>query len=332
MGERAAIPLTRQQALRARLVCQGLGAKRIRAAGSAAHTVEGLLSVPQKHAAHAIGLRSRATRRDVDEALRRAELVAVHVLGLQRRLVSAGDVRWLQELTSPHVERTLTGELAALGLTSRVIGTSLYAIADLLSDSHRMTATDMAPHLAAHGLPHDGRAYRTLLGLASLRGLVCFVDGGYLLTDDIVPPQRHLDPDEALARLARRFYEGHGPSSLGDLARWSSLPLSLAARATAAAAADLITYDVDGLEHHGPRLLLPLNGDVTHRLTLNDEAVHPYPDLPFLAGTPAPEGVDGLILHGVHVTGYFRFDEAPSAGPGVVSEAASEPAGLRPRS
>ena len=44
-----------------------------------------------------------------------------------------------------------------------------------------------------------------------------------------------MDPDEALATLARRYMAGYGPASAADLARWSGLALGTARRALDAA-------------------------------------------------------------------------------------------------
>jgi len=43
-----------------------------------------------------------------------------------------------------------------------------------------------------------------------------------------------VDPDLALATLARRYLAGYGPAAAADLASWSGLPLSTARRALAA--------------------------------------------------------------------------------------------------
>jgi hypothetical protein len=45
------------------------------------------------------------------------------------------------------------------------------------------------------------------------------------------PEDRLLDPDDALAELARRYLAGHGPAGPADLAAWSGLPVGRARRA-----------------------------------------------------------------------------------------------------
>jgi hypothetical protein len=78
-----------------------------------------------------------------------------------------------------------------------------------------------------------------------MEGVLCF--GPYrgkqptvALLDEWVPaPPRELEGDEALGELARRYLDGHGPATEGDLAWWSGLSLGEARRAIAIARHDL---------------------------------------------------------------------------------------------
>lgn len=45
----------------------------------------------------------------------------------------------------------------------------------------------------------------------------------FVLVDEWLPPARHLARDEALARLACRYFQGHGPATVHDFAWWSGL-------------------------------------------------------------------------------------------------------------
>jgi Winged helix DNA-binding domain len=57
---------------------------------------------------------------------------------------------------------------------------------------------------------------------------------------------RALDPDDALAELARRYLGGHGPAGPEDLAAWSGLPLGRARRAFELVAGELREVELDG--------------------------------------------------------------------------------------
>ena len=85
--------------------------------------------------------------------------------------------------------------------------------------------------LAARGHPGLGqRSVNVLMPWAAAQGLVVGLpDGRYRAAE----PSAAVDPDLALATLARRYLAGYGPAGPADLASWSGLPLSTARRALA---------------------------------------------------------------------------------------------------
>jgi hypothetical protein len=75
-------------------------------------------------------------------------------------------------------------------------------------------------------------------------GEQCFV-----LMDEWIRAPRRLEGDEALAELAGRFFRGHGPATVKDLARWANIRITEARAGLAAAREGLARLEVDGVEH-----------------------------------------------------------------------------------
>jgi hypothetical protein len=75
-------------------------------------------------------------------------------------------------------------------------------------------------------------------------GEQCFV-----LMDEWLPAPRRMDAEEAFAELAGRFFRGHGPATVKDLARWAGIRITEARGALAAVRDQLARLEVDGVEH-----------------------------------------------------------------------------------
>jgi Winged helix DNA-binding domain len=142
-----------------------------------------------------------------------------------------------------------------------------------------LSRADVVAGLAAEGveIPPKGQAPAHLVGYAAMRGLVCRgpdLDGdepSYVLLEAWagagrggpgdrrggLPVDRSIEPDQALAELARRYLGGHGPAAPEDLAAWSGLPIGPARRAFELVASELDEVELDEVELDGRRLWAP---------------------------------------------------------------------------
>ena len=130
--------------------------------------------------------------------------------------------------------------------------------------------------------------------------------------DERVPAERRRTGD--LGELAYRFFAGHGPASVRDLARWASLTQTQAREATEAAAPRLAELTVtDEPLWFDPAAPEP-PADVAYGallLPLYDELTLTYPALGFPAAAqhPHPAGEDrfvGLVVLGDENVGTWR--------------------------
>lgn len=129
-----------------------------------------------------------------------------------------------------------------------------------------------------------------------------------------MPPGPTYEADEALAELAFRFFAGHGPASLKDFTRWSSLTVADARIAIAAAAGDrLDSLEVDGatlwFDPLAPKSRMAASS--AYLLPLYDEVLLTYPQLnfPVAPGHPHPPDMDlfiGSVIVGERNVGTWR--------------------------
>lgn len=300
--------------LRHRLVTQRLTGPPLPTAADTVRLLTCVQAQEREHACFSLALRSRATTlADVRAELDSGAFVRTHILRPTWHFVAAEDLRWILDLTSPRVERVLAVQLRRSSLAERDVGRALEILAEALAGRNFLTRKEIGARLAAAGLPGSGQELGNLVMVAELRGVVCSgpirgVQHTYALVDEVVPPTPARSREEALAELARRFFGGHGPASIKDFTRWSSLTVTDARDALADVGDGLERVDVDGVPHwYDPALLSGQSsaradsteppGSGTRRAHLfptYDEAVLTYPSVnfPLPPESPAPAAPD----------------------------------------
>jgi len=224
--------------------------------GPAQDVVSLLTAMQSQECAHAfwsVGMRTTGYGlADVRRAFDDGRILRTHVLRQTWHLVHPSDIRWLLALTSPRVEVAAGTTYRRYQLAESVRGRAADLIMEHLSKGNYATRGEVSAVLAAAGLPAQGIPLAYLLMHAELRGLLCSgpmrgAQHTYAVLDERVPPSPALDDEAALATLTRRFFIGHGPASLADFTRWSSLTLAQAKVGLAAVSAELDQMEVDAV-------------------------------------------------------------------------------------
>lgn len=197
----------------------------------------------------------RPSARKVDRALSAGEIVRLHLFRGTWQFAAAGDVRWMNALCGPSYRRGIAAWAKANGETFREleIRRALDAVRDALSDGLAHDAGDIARTLDRRKIPHGGRRIHFILHFADAAGLLTASSKSgprneYRLLDAVVPPAPPLDEDEALLRLAIRYFRSHGPATGNDFVWWSGLSVSQCCRGIAAAGDSLVRFRAAGTE------------------------------------------------------------------------------------
>ncbi|MGA8978910.1 MAG: crosslink repair DNA glycosylase YcaQ family protein, partial [Pedococcus sp.] len=135
-----------------------------------------------------------------------------------------------------------------------------------------------------------------LLMVAELHGLVCSgpvkgVHHSYALVDEVVPTAPSLEQDEAHRELVRRFFTGHGPATVKDFTRWSSLTVAGTRTALAELGDTLEQVVVDGIPHWFDPAADPRRSPAApaaYLLPTYDEVVLSYRSVSFPAAADHP--------------------------------------------
>ncbi|HEV7208563.1 MAG TPA: winged helix DNA-binding domain-containing protein [Mycobacteriales bacterium] len=219
--------------------------------------VERLLAVQGQDARGvrlAIRARTQGLRTaDVDEQLTVERSILITWLNRGTlHLVASPDYWWLHSLTTPPLLTGNTRRLSEEGVSPADAERGVAIVEDALTRHGPMTRSALGERIAKAGIRVQGQALIHLLFLACLRGIavrgpMLGSEHAYALVRDwLGPPPPRIDRDVALARLAQRYFKGHGPANDRDLARWAGLPLRDVRRGIAAIATTL-TQRADGL-------------------------------------------------------------------------------------
>ena len=172
-----------------------------------------------------------ATEADLDASFDAGEIVRTHVMRPTWHFVDPADIRWLLALTAPRVHQASAYQYRILELDAPVRAQSRGIIERALAGGRSMTREELRRALTDAGVPGTDLRLGYMLIDAELEGLICSgprhgKQQSYALLDERVPPSRPRERDEALAEVARRYVEGHGPAQVADLSWWSGLTKS----------------------------------------------------------------------------------------------------------
>jgi hypothetical protein len=211
-----------------------------------------------------VALRTAArTRPGVEAALDAGEVVRSWPMRSTLHLVPAEDLHWLLELCGPRVLAGAAKRRAVLGLTETDTERAREVVTAALRGGRRCGRKELLAVLADGAVDVTGQRGYHLLWYLAQTGTLCLgpTAGGeqaFVLLDEWVTAPRRLDRDAALAELALRYFRGHGPATVADLARWAGLTVTDVRAGVAAVRDRLATVQVDGREH----LLAPETADL----------------------------------------------------------------------
>lgn len=193
----------------------------------------------------------QATESSVEKAIADKKIVRSWPMRGTLHFVAAEDARWMFELLMPRVLRRIEGRLPQFELDKAVVARSRKLIIKALRDGKQLRRDAIYKLLEAEGISTAAqRGLHILIYLAHER-LICFgarqgKQPTFTLFDEWVPAASPLARDEALAKLASRYFTSHGPATLHDFIWWSGLTSADARTALELAKPELIQAVIEG--------------------------------------------------------------------------------------
>lgn len=313
-----------------RLLAQRLAGSTFDSAGAA---VRSLLAVQsQDYPGAKWGLAQRldgATDAALDRLFDDGAILRTHVLRPTWHFVDPADIRWLLELTAPRVHQASAYQYRLLELDSATRARGRAVIERALRGGRALTREELGRALNEAGLGATGLRLGYFMGDAELEGVICSGPRRgkrqtYALLEERVAPGRPRERDEALAEIARRYVQGHGPAQVADLAWWSGLTMKDARLgldlATPPLAVETVGERTFWVDPSAPTGVAAVDYPVVHLLPNYDELLIAFRDRTDAADPrlpPAARVAQVILAHvivrdGLVVGGWRRIDEGSS--------------------
>ena len=180
----------------------------------------------------AIGLRVPGTTdQSIQQAISEGKIIRTHVLRPTWHLVSPDNIRWMLQLSAPHIKPLTKSRDKELELNEKIYTKSNGIIEKSLAGNKHLTREEVMTELSRHKITADGSRASHLMFRAELEGIVCSgkpkgKTHTYTLLDERVPQQKKVSRDEALSKLALIYFTSHAPATVKDFSWWSGLSLS----------------------------------------------------------------------------------------------------------
>jgi hypothetical protein len=153
-------------------------------------------------------------------------------------------------LTGPRIDASNGPYYRRLGLDAALLTRTRGLVERALLKSGQLTRAQIAAALRVKGLPIAGVALAHVMMHAELEGVVCSGPREdrqftYALLEARAPQATTLPRDEALGKLARRYFTSRGPASLRDYMWWSGLTAGDARRGIEIAGSSLTSDTIE---------------------------------------------------------------------------------------
>jgi hypothetical protein len=186
----------------------------------------------------AVGQRvANSTEASVEQSLNDRSIVRSWPMRGTLHFVLPEDLRWMIDLLAPRIIHKSQSIVRGVGLTNQHFIKSRTIVEKALEGGKILDRNELYAALAKGKIDTEDSRGLHILGRLAMEKVICFGPRNgkqqtFTLLDDWIPPTKPLSTDESMAAIALRYYHGHGPASVHDLAWWTGLTITEASQAT----------------------------------------------------------------------------------------------------
>ncbi|KAA0990921.1 winged helix DNA-binding domain-containing protein [Dyadobacter aurulentus] len=245
--------MNRREIIQQRLFNQGLSANRFENPDEVVAHFGAVQAQDFSMALWALGLRIiNPGRSAIENLINSGEIIRTHVLRPTWHLVHQKDIRWMLELSAPHVKRATQYVDKKEGLTDELFLKAWKLIERKFGEVDDLTKEDIMICLAQGNTTVGNLLAAQIIIRAELEMLLCngAKKGTYALFEKRVPRTGQISRSEAITKLAQLYFKSRGPATLKDFAWWSGLSMTDSKFGIAELGKQLIHFKLSNLEYY----------------------------------------------------------------------------------
>jgi hypothetical protein len=183
-------------------------------------------------AKYAIASRTtHAKNSDIDKAIADKRLVRTWALRGTLHILAAADVYWILSVVTPVILARYKPQFKKLDLDDADFAKIHHCLIQLLQGGKQLIRKELFDGLEQNNISTGGLKGNMLLYKAGWLGIICLgpmrgKQDTYTLLEEWLPKPPPLPQEEALAKLAQRYFQSHGPATLQDFISWSGLSIT----------------------------------------------------------------------------------------------------------
>lgn len=278
--------MTTNDIVRLRLHQQQLINPRLKTAGEVVRWLGAVQAQDYLHTLWGIGQRLKnATETGIEKAIVEKSFVRTWPMRGTLHFVPPEDVRWMLKHLTPRVVKRQSSQFRKEGLDKNVFSRSRKIFINTLEGGKILTREDLYERLEKNKIATSNIRGLHITFVLAQEALICFgprqgKQQTFTLLDEWLPPAKEISFDEALGKLALRYFTSHGPATILDLAWWAGLTKTEARKATELVKSKLIREVVSEKEYwlSDSKPSIKTIPNVAHLLSVYDEYGIAYKD------------------------------------------------------
>lgn len=168
-----------------------------------------------------------------EKAFADGDIIRLHLMRGTWQLVSANDYWWMLELCAPKAIAVTKGWMHSnkIDIPEEEYLKIRKILVQTAAEKRSVTKEDFVQTLAEKDITMDDHRLSYHIRMGEFTGTLCSGDlqpmkATYALAENKVGPRKTIDRDEALMRLAKKYFQSRQPATLEDFVWWSGLGIN----------------------------------------------------------------------------------------------------------